>query len=180
MYDEVKNKELHSLVEEKKFRLLRDELSTMNEFDIAEFMGELDAQGSLIVFRMLPKEMASSVFAFLEPENKEHIISSITDKELSFIIEELYLDDAVNMLEELPANVVKKVINNANPSTRTLINQFLKYPANSAGTVMTAEYIGLRKSMTVAEAFDYIRKHGVDKETIYTCYVIDFPPRLPV
>ena len=173
MYDEVKNKELHSLVEEKKFRLLRDELSNMNEFDIAEFMGELDAQGSLIVFRMLPKEMASSVFAFLEPENKEHIISSITDKELSFIIEELYLDDAVDMLEELPANVVKKVINNANPSTRTLINQFLKYPANSAGTVMTAEYIGLRKSMTVAEAFDYIRKHGVDKETIYTCYVMD-------
>lgn len=111
MYDEVKNKELHSLVEEKKFRLLRDELSTMNEFDIAEFMGELDAQGSLIVFRMLPKEMASSVFAFLEPENKEHIISSITDKELSFIIEELYLDDAVDMLEELPAFICRFLIN---------------------------------------------------------------------
>ena len=173
MYDEIKNKELHSLVEEKKFRLLRDELGDMNEFDVAEFMGELDAQGSLIVFRMLPKEVASSVFAFLESQNQEHIIKSITDKELSYIIEDLYVDDMVDMLEELPANVVKKVINNANPSTRTLINQFLKYPANSAGTVMTAEYIGLRKTMTVAEAFDYIRKHGIDKETIYTCYVMD-------
>ena len=173
MYDEIKNKELHSLVEEKKFRLLRDELGDMNEFDVAEFMGELDAQGSLIVFRMLPKEVASSVFAFLEPQNQEHIIKSITDKELSYIIEDLYVDDMVDMLEELPANVVKKVINNANPSTRTLINQFLKYPSNSAGTVMTAEYIGLRKTMTVAEAFDYIRKHGIDKETIYTCYVMD-------
>ena len=173
MYDKIKNKELHSLVEEKKFRLLRDELGDMNEFDVAEFMGELDAQGSLIVFRMLPKEVASSVFAFLEPQNQEHIIKSITDKELSYIIEDLYVDDMVDMLEELPANVVKKVINNANPSTRTLINQFLKYPSNSAGTVMTAEYIGLRKTMTVAEAFDYIRKHGIDKETIYTCYVMD-------
>ena len=122
---------------------------------------------------MLPKELATDVFACLPVENQQHIINSITDVELRGIIEDLFVDDAVDMLEELPANVVKRVLQNASADTRTLINQFLQDPENSAGSIMTAEYVGLKKTMTVEEAFAYIRKNGVDKETIYTCYVMD-------
>jgi len=164
---------LFDLVSRKQFRQLKDELCEMNEFDIASFLEELDSEKQIIIFRMLPKELASDVFACLEVETQEHIINSITDKELAYIIEELYVDDAVDMLEELPATVVKRVLQNAAPSTRLQINEFLKYPENSAGSIMTAEYIGLKKNMTVQEAFAYIRKHGYDKETIYTCYVMD-------
>ena len=164
---------LFDLVSRKQFRQLKDELCEMNEFDIASFLEELDSEKQIIIFRMLPKELASDVFACLEVETQEHIINSITDKELAYIIEELYVDDAVDMLEELPATIVKRVLQNAAPSTRLQINEFLKYPENSAGSIMTAEYIGLKKSMTVQEAFAYIRKHGYDKETIYTCYVMD-------
>ena len=163
---------LFDLVSRKQFRELKDKLCDMNEFDIAAFLEEIDAEKQIIVFRMLPKELASDVFACLEVETQEHIINSITDKELAYIIEELYVDDAVDMLEELPASVVKRVLLNASPSTRMQINEFLKYPENSAGSIMTAEYIGLKKNMTVEEAFAYIRKHGYDKETIYTCYVM--------
>ena len=164
---------LFDLVSRKQFRQLKDELCEMNEFDIAYFLEELDSEKQIIIFRMLPKELASDVFACLEVETQEHIINSITDKELAYIIEELYVDDAVDMLEELPATIVKRVLQNAAPSTRLQINEFLKYPENSAGSIMTAEYIGLKKNMTVQEAFAYIRKHGYDKETIYTCYVMD-------
>ena len=164
---------LFDLVSRKQFRQLKDELCEMNEFDIASFLEELDSEKQIIIFRMLPKELASDVFACLEVETQEHIINSITDKELAYIIEELYVDDAVDMLEELPATIVKRVLQNAAPSTRLQINEFLKYPENSAGSIMTAEYIGLKKSMTVEEAFAYIRQHGYDKETIYTCYVMD-------
>lgn len=164
---------LFDLVSRKQFRQLKDELCEMNEFDIASFLEELDSEKQIIIFRMLPKELASDVFACLEVETQEHIINSITDKELAYIIEELYVDDAVDMLEELPATIVKRVLQNAAPSTRLQINEFLKYPENSAGSIMTAEYIGLKKTMTVQEAFAYIRKHGYDKETIYTCYVMD-------
>lgn len=163
---------LFDLVSRKQFRELKDKLCDMNEFDIAAFLEEIDSEKQIIVFRMLPKELASDVFACLEVETQGHIINSITDKELAYIIEELYVDDAVDMLEELPASVVKRVLLNASPSTRMQINEFLKYPENSAGSIMTAEYIGLKKNMTVEEAFAYIRKHGYDKETIYTCYVM--------
>ena len=164
---------LFDLVSRKQFRELKDKLCDMNEFDIAAFLEEIDAEKQIIVFRMLPKELASDVFACLEVETQEHIINSITDKELAYIIEELYVDDAVDMLEELPASVVKRVLLNASPSTRMQINEFLKYPENSAGSIMTAEYIGLKKNMTVKESFSYIRKHGYNKETIYTCYVMN-------
>ena len=127
---------------------------------------------------MLPKELAADVFSFLEVEDQEHIINSITDYELGKIIEDLYVDDAVDMLEELPAIVVKRVLQNATPETRNLINQFLQYPENSAGSIMTAEYIGLKRNMTVEQAFAYIRENGVDKETIYTCFVTDSKRRL--
>ena len=164
---------LMNLVEGKQFRKLKQILVEMNEADIAEFIEELDSEKKVVVFRMLPKELSSDVFACLEPEDQQHIINSIGDYELKYIVEDLYVDDAVDMLEELPANVVKRVLKIATPETRSLINQFLKYPENSAGSIMTAEYVGLKQQMTVEQAFAYIRKHGVDKETIYTCYVMD-------
>ena len=170
--------ELMQYIQERKFRLLRARLSEMNEADIAEFLGELEDNPKVMVFRMLPKELAADVFAFLEPDVQEHIINSITDAELAKIIEDLFVDDAVDMLEELPATVVKRVMRTAGQETRSLINQFLKYPENSAGSIMTAEYIGLKKYMNVEQAFAYIRAHGVDKETIYTCFVTDAQRRL--
>ena len=173
MEDVMKNEELLELVNEKKFRILKDMLSEMNEFDVAEFLGELDPEKMVVVFRMLPKDLATDVFACLEPDEQERVITDINDKELHQIIEDLYIDDAVDMLEEMPANIVKRVLQQATPTTRKQINEFLKYPANSAGSIMTSEYIALRKSMTVEEAFAYIRKYGEDKEIIYTCYVID-------
>ncbi len=157
----------------KKYRELKGHLVEMNEVDIASFMEELDSEKTVVIFRMLPKELASDVFACLEVEQQQHIITSITDNELRSIVDDLFVDDAVDMLEELPATIVKRVLKNSSPDTRQLINQFLKYPENSAGSVMTAEYVGLKKTMNVEEAFAYIRKYGVDKETIYTCYVMD-------
>ncbi|MBT9777845.1 magnesium transporter [Clostridium sp. MCC353] len=165
--------ELLNLVEERQFRRLKEILNEMNEADIADFIEELDSEKKVVVFRMLSKELSSDVFACLAPETQQHIINSIGDYELGAIIEDLYVDDAVDMLEELPASVVKRVLKIATPETRNLINQFLNYPENSAGSIMTAEYVGLKQTMTVEEAFAYIRKHGVDKETIYTCYVMD-------
>ena len=171
--EEERNDALLKLVKERKFRTLRQQLSEMNEVDVAAFIEELDPEKTVVVFRLLPKELASDVFACLELDKQQHIVNSITDKEITNIIEDLSVDDAVDMVEELPANIVKRVLQNATPETRSQINEFLKYPENSAGSIMTAEYIGLRKSMTVEEAFSYIRQHGVDKETIYTCYVMD-------
>lgn len=165
--------ELLRLVEERQFRRLKEILNEMNEADIADFIEELDSEKKVVVFRMLSKEQSSDVFACLAPETQQHIINSIGDYELGAIIEDLYVDDAVDMLEELPASVVKRVLKIATPETRNLINQFLNYPENSAGSIMTAEYVGLKQTMTVEEAFAYIRRHGVDKETIYTCYVMD-------
>ena len=169
---------MYQLAKSKQFRALKDELVELNEVDVASFIEDLDSEITVVVFRMLPKELATDVFAELSPEKQQHIINSITDKELQNIIEDLYVDDAVDMLEELPANVVKRVLQNATPDTRRQINEFLKYPDNSAGSIMTAEYIGLKKNMTVEQAFAYIRKNGVDKETIYTCYVMDEKRRL--
>lgn len=169
----VDTERLLTLAEEKKYRQLKTELLELNEVDIASFIEELDSERTVIVFRMLPKALATDVFAELPVEKQKHIINSITDQELSEIVEELYLDDAVDMLEELPATVVRRVLKNTTPDTRKLINQFLKYPENSAGSIMTAEYVGLKKNMTVEQCFAYIRHHGVDSETIYTCYVMD-------
>lgn len=173
MDEMTRTEELMQLVEDKKFRVLKDELSEMNEFDVADFIGQLEPEKMVVVFRMLPKELATDVFACLEADDQERIIGDINDKELHNIIEDLMIDDAVDMLEELPANVVKRVLLQATPSTRAQINEFLKYPENSAGSIMTAEYIGLKKTMTVEEAFAYIRAYGEDKEIIYTCYVMD-------
>ena len=160
--------ELLALAEKKQFRKLKNLLVEENEVDVAAFLSELDEERAVAVFRMLPKALASDVFACLEVDRQEDIINGITDKELGTIIDDLFVDDAVDMLEELPANVVRRVLKNTGSDTRQLINQFLNYPENSAGSIMTAEYIGLKKSMTVEQAFRYIRAHAVDTETIYT------------
>ncbi len=170
---EIQFRQMKKLVDARQLYSLKEALAKLQEADIADFMEELDDDKTILVFRMLPKETATEVFAFLPLEKQQHIIASITDLELHGVIEDLYVDDAVDMLEELPANVVRRVLENAAPDTRKLINQFLQYPENSAGSIMTAEYVGLQKGMTVEEAFAYIRRHGVDKETIYTCYVMD-------
>lgn len=176
--EKVDVEELLALADGKKYRQLKEILMELNAVDIAAFMEELDSERTVVVFRMLPKELATDVFAELPVEKETHIINSITDQELGEIMEDLYVDDAVDMLEELPATVVKRVLQSTKPATRKLINQFLNYPENSAGSIMTAEYVGLRKSMTVEQAFSYIRKNGVDSETIYTCYVMDDKRRL--
>ena len=168
---EERREELQGYLEHRQIKRLRQTLDEMNEFDVAEFLTELEPPQMAMVFRMLSKEQAAEVFANLEVEEQEHIINSITDTELGNIIEELYVDDAVDMMEELPANVVKRVMRTATPETRNLINQFLKYPENSAGSIMTAEFVDLKKYMNVKESIARIRRIGEDKETIYTCFV---------
>lgn len=169
---------LRALLERRDYHALQAALAGENEVDIAEFMEELTTEQATVAFRTLPKELAAEVFSNLSPENQEAILGAATDQELSAIVEELCVDDAVDMLEELPANVVKRVLKNARPETRRLINQFLNYPENSVGSIMTAEFMDLKKSMTVAQAIDHIRRTGEDSESIYTCYVTDNARRL--
>jgi len=164
--------ELSLLLADKKMALVKSKLADLLPADIADFFEQISRENVLLVFRMLPKDLANEVFAFLEPDKQQIIIDAITDKELAVIIEELYIDDAVDMLEELPASVVKRVLKNAAPDTRKLINQFLNYPENSAGSIMTAEFVNLRPDMTVGDAISHIRKTGNDSETVYTCYVV--------
>ncbi len=161
------------LLDGKRFRELKGVLSETNEVDVAEFMAELPPDKTVLVFRMLPKEMASDVFANLEPDDQQTVVAAATDRELSELLEEMYVDDAVDMLEEMPANVVKRVLKTARPDTRKVINQFLNYPENSVGSIMTAEFMDLKKTMTVEQAITRIRRSADDSESIYTCYVID-------
>lgn len=161
------------LIEENRYKEVRNEIADMNIVDIAQLLMELDKAKLLILFRILPKEIAADVFSYVSLELQQYIIESITDKEISYIVNDLFIDDAVDLLEEMPSNVVKKVLRNADEETRKLINQFLNYPEYSAGSVMTIEFVDLQKQMTVKEALSHIRATGVDKETINTCYVID-------
>lgn len=164
---------LLELLDKKDFYGLRQKLIEFNEVDIAEFLLELPNEKATRVFRTLPKEIAADVFVELDSDYQQSIIEIITDKELAYIIEDLYVDDAVDVLDELPAILVKKVLKTATPGTRALINQFFNYPEFSAGSIMTAEFTDLRKTMTITEAIDHIRETGENRETIYTCYVID-------
>lgn len=168
---EKQSDELMELLDSRHMKGLQTRLEDMNEFDVAEFLSEIGDNRMPMVFRLLSKETAADVFANFDAPEQEQIINSITDSELSAIIEELYVDDAVDMMEELPANVVKRVMRTATPETRRLINQYLNYPENSAGSIMTAEFIDLKKYMNVREAIARIRRIGEDKETIYICFV---------
>ncbi|MBR0355343.1 MAG: magnesium transporter [Oscillospiraceae bacterium] len=175
---EKQSDELSELLDQKKMKELKLRMEDMNEFDLAEFLTGIDDKRMAMVFRLLSKERAAEVFANLEPPEQEKIINSITDSELTGIVEELYLDDAVDMMEELPASVVKRVMRAATPQTRALINQYLNYPENSAGSIMTAEFVDLKKYMSVKEAFARIRRIGEDKETIYICFVTNASRKL--
>ncbi len=171
--DDEKILALTELLKAGKFGTLKSELAEMNEVDIAEFFGGLEPKSQLLVFRILPKDLSSEVFAYLEPEDQMNIVNSITDRELSELVDELFLDDTVDFLEEVPANVVTRVLKSADKETRKLINRFLQYPDNSAGSIMTIEMVQLHDTLTVGQAIEVIRRTGVDKETIYTCYCID-------
>ena len=168
---EKQSDELMELLDSRRMKELQLRLEDMNEFDVAEFLSEIGDNRMPMVFRLLSKETAADVFANFDSPEQEQIINSITDSELSAIVEELYVDDAVDMMEELPANVVKRVMRTATPETRRLINQYLNYPENSAGSIMTAEFVDLKKYMNVREAIARIRRIGEDKETIYICFV---------
>ncbi|MBQ6851986.1 MAG: magnesium transporter [Oscillospiraceae bacterium] len=168
---EIVEKTLAAMLEEKKYASLRDILVTMNPADIAGIFSGLESQKIPLLFRLLPKELAAESFVEMEPEEQELLIRSFSDNELKEIVDELYVDDAAALVEEMPANVVKRILRQADPEMRKSINQILRYPENSAGSIMTTEYVSLRPAMTVGEAILRIRRQGVDKETIYTCYV---------
>lgn len=166
-------KVIQELIEKKDYVRVKKELIEMNEVDVAEVLKPLDAHMTLLVFRMLPKDLAVDVFAHFSPEQQLGIVSSVTDKELKDIIDELFFDDMIDLIEEMPANIVNKILIYAKEDERKLINQFLKYPADSAGSLMTIEYVELRKYMTVKESMDHIKEIGLNRETVYTCYVTD-------
>jgi magnesium transporter len=169
--------EILDLVKEKKYKRTREMLLTLNEADIAEILEEIleevGMDAALVVFRMLPKDISADVFARLPSEEQLNLINSITHRELTFIIDELDFDDKIDVLEELPANLVDKILEKTPRDERRKINTFLNYPENCAGTLMTPDYISLQKEMTVKEALSHIKKEGMDSETIYTCYVKD-------
>ncbi len=168
---EIVEKALQQMLEGKKYATARDILVTMNPSDIAAVFGDLEERQIALVFRLLPKEQAAETFVEMEPDAQEMLIRGFSDNELKEVLDELYVDDAAALVEEMPANVVKRILKNADPEMRTSINQILRYPENSAGSIMTTEYVSLRPEMTVEEAILRIRRQGIDKETIYTCYV---------
>jgi len=164
---------LEELLSEKNYPLLKSELKSLEPVDIAEYIDDLEEKKALIVFRLLPKEKAADVFSYLSTDKQLEISDLINEKELAAIISDLYFDDKVDLLEEMPANAVKKILQNTTAVERKLINQFLMYPENSAGSLMTIEFVDLKKEMTVGEALERIRRSAPDKITIYTCYVTD-------
>lgn len=165
--------EILDYLEEKKFTLLKPLLAELEPVDLAEIFSELDETDLPIIFRLLPKELAAETFVEMNSAQQELLIRSFSDKELKLIIDDLFVDDTVDLIEEMPANVVKRILQQADSETRKEINEILKYPKDSAGSIMTTECISLRSHMTVRQCFDKIRKEAIDKETIYTCYVTD-------
>ncbi|MBQ9148541.1 MAG: magnesium transporter [Oscillospiraceae bacterium] len=161
------------MLEDKKYITLRDILVTMNPNDIAAIFSDLEDNQIPLMFRLLTKEQAAETFVEMDPDAQELLIRGFSDNELKEVLDELYVDDAADIVEEMPANVVKRILKHADPEMRKSINQILRYPEYSAGSIMTTEYVSLRPNMTVEEAILRIRRQGVDKETIYTCYVTD-------
>ena len=168
---ELVEKAILKMVEDKKYSTLRDILLTINPADIAGIFNSLDDKRIPLMFRLLPKELAAETFVEMESEDQELLIRGFSDNELKEVLDELYVDDAVDIIEEMPANVVRRILSQADPEMRQSINQILRYPEYSAGAWMTTEYVSLRPEMTVEEAILRIRRQGIDKETIYTCYV---------
>ena len=177
--DQVKElDELKELLDKKQYTKLRQYLAELNEADTAGLMEQLPSANMLKVFRILPKDLAADVFSYLDVDNQQMIITSLSDKEASNIIDNLMTDDAADLLEEMPANIVKRILANANPDTRRDVNHLLRYPEDSAGSIMTVEYVDLKENLTVEQAIERIRKVGVDSETINICYVLDAQRKL--
>ena len=164
---------LRLLLEKKRYTSLKDILATMNGADIASVLNELEPEKIPLLFRLLPKELAAEAFVEMEPDQQELLIKGFSDSELREVINELYVDDAADLVEEMPANVVKRILAQADPQMRKEINEILRYPEDSAGSIMTTEFVSLQPGMTVEQAIQRIRRTGVDKETIYTCYVTE-------
>lgn len=170
--------EIFELIEGKKYARLRELLSDMNPADIAQILEEVPEKELPVIFRILPKELAAEVFVEMDSEMQQLLIEAFSDTELRDVMDELFMDDTVDIIDEMPATVAKRILRQTDAKTRKMINQLLAYPDDSAGSIMTTEYVDLKKNMTVDEAFDRIREVGLDTETIYTCYVIDRSRRL--
>ncbi|MBR6553945.1 MAG: magnesium transporter, partial [Clostridia bacterium] len=164
---------LQGMLEKKQYRELRGAFSLFEAPDIAHLFGQFEEKEMLLLFRILPKDTAAEVFVEMEAEQKESLINSFSDAYLQEVLSELYIDDTVELIEEMPAGVVKRILRNADEESREAINRILRYPKDSAGSMMTTEYVRLYKDMTVAEAFERIRRDAYDKETVYTCYVTE-------
>lgn len=162
-----------SLLDNKQYAALRELLSEAEPADISEFFDELTEKQTLVIYRLLPKELAAEVFIELDPDQQEYLIRVLSESELKETLDELYYDDTADVIEEMPASVVKRILAAASPEQRRVINELLKYPEDSAGSIMTTEFVRLKKDYTVMESLEFIRKVGIDKETIYTCYVTD-------
>ena len=172
-FDELQEQILE-LYENKKYAAIRNLFVDMNPADIAELMNELPLSTLPVLYRLLPKELAADTFVEMDSDVQTHLITSFSDTELRDVLDEIYLDDTVDIIEEMPANVVKRILANTDADTRAMINKILQYPEDSAGSIMTVEYVSLRKNMTVMDAINRIRRTGIDKETIYICYVTDY------
>lgn len=176
-WDRIKER-LDQLLNSNRHGELRGALMMLNEVDIAEYLSTLEPEKVLLVYRLLPKDISADVFSYMDGDQREKLLDSIGDEEISRLMEEMFIDDAVDFLEELPAGVVKRILSVCKPEKRALINQFLRYPENSAGSIMTIEYCEFHQGITVKEAMDEIRRTGLDKETLYTLYVIDVQRKL--
>ncbi len=170
--------EIKELIKNKKMNKLHEKLEYINCADFPTLFEELNKEQIIVIYRLLSKERAAEVFAELDSDVQEALINSITDKELQNIIDQLFMDDATDLIEEMPANVVKRILKNINSENRKIINELLKYPDDSAGSIMTVEFVDLKEDMTVQEAFDRIKKIGLKKETVYNCYVTDAKRKL--
>ncbi len=164
---------IRQFIESKQYTLLRKELTEYNHADIAELLEELPKEEAFQIFRLLPKDMAADVFSYLPIDLEQMVIISLTDREAANIVDNLMADDATDLMEEMPSNVVKRLLGNASQEARRAINHLLQYPEDSAGSIMTVEFVDLKESLTVSQAIDKIRKIGLDKETINICYVLD-------
>jgi magnesium transporter len=170
--------EILELLEKKHVAEMREEILKLNSVNISEILKELELKEAFLVYRMLPKDVAVEVFSYLEPEDQERFIAKFNDVELTELMEELYFDDVIDMIEEMPALVVKRILSNSSKENRKLINQFLNYEEDSAGSLMTIEYVSLKEYMNVSQAMEHIRAVGKDKQTIYTCYITDSEKKL--
>ena len=161
------------LLQQRQFKAVRSILDVMNEVDIASLLSELDDKELALAFRLIPKDKAAEVFANMDGSMQSYLVEIFTEKELKELLDDLYMDDTVDILEELPANLVSRILDAVSPDDRVKINELLNYPDDSAGSIMTTEYVSLRRDMTVAQSMAHIKKTGIHKETIYTCYVTE-------